>query len=352
MLSCILNSLNLALNAAITKAARHQNAVHAFHNLVHIHASILNLLSIHPFNPQLGFISHSCVTQGLGDADISILQSHIFANHSNSNLALILLQNTGYHVVPAAHILRLILQLQLTQCNGVQALLLHQLGHLINTLGSKVLDNSIGVHVAEHGHLFAHLLGDRLFAAAHDNIRRNTNAAQLLNAVLGGLSFELTSCRNVGHQGYMNVQNIVFAHFLLNLANSLEEGQAFDIANSTADFGNNNIGIILLANHKNSFLNRVSNMGNNLHRAAQIVTTTLLIDYTLVNLARGSIGVFGQVNIDKALIMTQIQVGFSAIISNKNLAMLIRAHRARVDIDIRVKFLDSYLVATTFQKTA
>ena len=46
--------------------------------------------------------------------------------------------------------------------------------------------------------------------------------------------------------------------------------------------------------------------------------------------------------------MTQIEVGFGAVVGDEHFAVLIRAHRARVDIDVRVKLLRSHLIAPAF----
>ena len=47
--------------------------------------------------------------------------------------------------------------------------------------------------------------------------------------------------------------------------------------------------------------------------------------------------------------MSQIKVSFRTVVGYKNLAMLIRAHCARVNIDIRVELLDSNPIAAAFQ---
>ena len=42
----------------------------------------------------------------------------------------------------------------------------------------------------------------------------------------------------VGHQCKMNDQHILITHFPLQLTNSFNIGQRFNVANGTADFGN------------------------------------------------------------------------------------------------------------------
>ena len=39
------------------------------------------------------------------------------------------------------------------------------------------------------------------------------------------------------------------------------------------------------------------------------------------------------------LVMAQVEVGFRAVVGDVNLAVLVRAHRPRVDVDVRIEFL-------------
>ena len=352
MLTCILNSLNLALDAAVAEAARYEHAVYAGHNLVHIGIICFDFLGVNPFDSQLSLIRNCCVTQRFRDRDIGILQRNIFADNGNGYFFIIFFQDAGHHIMPTAHILRLVLHVQLAQNNAVQSLLLHEHRHLIDASGRKVLDNCVRVNVAEHSHFFTHFLRNRLFTAADDDIRRNTDAAQLLNAVLRRLGLQLARCRNVRHQRNMDIQDIIFANILFNLTNRLQEGQAFNIAYCATDFRDNEISIILLADAENALLDFIGNVRNNLHRTAQIITTAFFIYYTLVNLTCSGIGILRQVDINKAFIMSQIQICFCTVISNEHLAVLIRTHRPRVNIDIRVELLDGDSVATTLKQAS
>ena len=49
--------------------------------------------------------------------------------------------------------------------------------------------------------------------------------------------------------------------------------------------------------------------------------------------------------------MTEVQVGFCSVFRDENLAVLVRAHRARIHIDIRIQFLRNHLVSFRLQKT-
>ena len=93
-------------------------------------------------------------------------------------------------------------------------------------------------------------------------------------------------------------------------------------------------------------------MRNHLDSAAQKIATALARDQTLIDGARGEVGIAGKVLVDKALIVTKVEVGLIAVLRNKDLAMLERAHGARVDVEIRVGLLHRHFIATRLEKTA
>ena len=84
-------------------------------------------------------------------------------------------------------------------------------------------------------------------------------------------------------------------------------------------------------------------MGNYLNCRAKIFATSFLVKNIPINLTCCEVRIFVQVLVDKPFVMSEVEVGFSTVLGNVNLAVLIRAHSARVNIDIRVKLLRSNL---------
>ena len=80
-------------------------------------------------------------------------------------------------------------------------------------------------------------------------------------------------------------------------------------------------------------------MGDDLNRTTQIIATAFLTNNRIVDLAGRKVGFFGQVGGGVALIMAQVQIGLSTIISDKNLTVLKRAHGSRINVDIGVQLL-------------
>src|SRR5438477_6464111 len=63
---------------------------------------------------------------------------------------------------------------------------------------------------------------------------------------------------------------------------------------------------------------------------------SLLGDDALVDLAGGEVVALGHPGRDVALVVAEIQVGLRAVVRDEHLAVLERAHRARVDVDVGV----------------
>ena len=84
-------------------------------------------------------------------------------------------------------------------------------------------------------------------------------------------------------------------------------------------------------------------MRDDLHGAAQVVALALLADDVVVDGARGDVGVAGKALVDEALVVPQVEVGLGAVVGDEDLAVLERAHGARVDVEVGVELLDGHL---------
>ena len=91
-------------------------------------------------------------------------------------------------------------------------------------------------------------------------------------------------------------------------------------------------------------------MGDDLHGLAEELAAALLVDHRLVNLAGGVIRVPRERAVGEALVVAQVEVRFAAVVEHVDLAVLIGAHRARVDVDVRVELLHADLQAAMLQQ--
>ena len=182
-------------------------------------------------------------------------------------------------------------------------------------------------------------VGYRLVNAQDYNVGRDTKALHLLDGVLGGLALVLTRGFQIWHKRYMNVKPVFLSYLLPHLTDSLQKRLALDVADGAADFRNYNVGVGLFADGVNKALDLVGDVRNHLNSFAEVLALALLCEHIGIDLARGEVGVFVQILVDKTLVMSEVKVCFRAVLGDINLAVLIRAHGAGVNVDVRVKLL-------------
>ena len=68
--------------------------------------------------------------------------------------------------------------------------------------------------------------------------------------------------------------------------------------------------------------------------------------------AGGVVRVAREVLVDEALVVADVEVGLGAVLGDEHLAVLERAHRARVDVEVRVELLHLHLQAARLQQAA
>jgi hypothetical protein len=94
----------------------------------------------------------------------------------------------------------------------------------------------------------------------------------------------------------------------------------------------------------------IASVRNDLHRGAEIIPAAFLGDHFGINPAGGRIIRFRRVHAGEALVMAQIQIGFGAVIGDEHLAVLVRAHRARIHIEIGVELAQAHAIAARLQE--
>ena len=207
-------------------------------------------------------------------------------------------------------------------------------------------------HVAEQGDLRFHLVGNRIFAPADQNIRLKAHALQLFDAGLCRFRFQLLGCFQIRNQGHMDQNGIFMAYVVLELTDGLQERLTLNIADGSAYLYNSDPVLVLLFGPIEPALDLICDVRNHLYGAPAVISVTLFLQNRPVNFTGGHVGIFIQAFINKSLIMTEIQVCLRTVVGNKNLAVLNGVHRTRVYIDIGIKLLHRHLITSGFQKTA
>ena len=80
-------------------------------------------------------------------------------------------------------------------------------------------------------------------------------------------------------------------------------------------------------------------MRDDLYGAAEVFSSALLVQNIPVDFTGRQVGILIQIFINKTLIMPEIQIRFRTVFRDIYLSVLIGAHSARVNIDIRIELL-------------
>ena len=232
---------------------------------------------------------------------------------------------------------------------GIEAFGVIGRGHLINGVDVEGLDHRLGPQIAEQRDLAPGFPGNFAVAAAEQDAGLDADALQLLDRMLGRLGLELAGRGDPGHQGQMHEEGAARSELVAELADRLQEGQALDIADGAADLADQEIDILDIGAHE--ILDGVGDMGNHLHRGAEIVAPALLGDHRGIDAARGDIVAAPAGNAREALVMAEIEIGLCPVIGDIDLTMLGRAHRPGIDIEIGIELAQPHLESTRLQQS-
>ncbi len=134
------------------------------------------------------------------------------------------------------------------------------------------------------------------------------------------------------------------------LADRLEERQALDVADRAADLDQDEIDAVVAI--EDEVLDRVGDVGDDLHRRAEEVAAPLLGDQLLVDAPGGDVVLPVGAAAGEALVVAEVEVGLGAVVGDEHLAVLGRAHRARIDVEIGVELAQADGIAARLQERA
>jgi hypothetical protein len=222
--------------------------------------------------------------------------------------------------------------------------------HFVNTRDVLRRDDRFFVHVAEQRDLALDLLVEDPVGPAEQDVGLDADRAQVADAVLRRLGLELARRADERHEREVDVERVLAAHVLTELADRFDERQALDVAHRAADLDQHDVHA--LRHRPDRVLDLVGDVRNHLDRPPEVVAAALLLDHLQVDLAGRPVVVARRQLVGEALVVTEIEVGFRAVVGDVHLAVLIRAHRARIDVDVRVELLQRNLVTVPLEERA
>ena len=337
------------LDAAVAEAAGHNQPVAAGEKLrrgVVRHGFTVDPSDIHP-----GAAGVARVAQRLRHREVGVVQLDVFAHKPDGDAAAER-PDAGDQFLPFSQFGRARPEAELpADDQGKVMILQHQRG-FVQIRQSDVLNHAVGHDVAEHGDFAEDFRFQRLIAAQHDDVRRNSHPLQFFHRVLRGFGLVLVAPPQKGNQSDVNKAGVLPARLQADLPCGLQKRLAFNVAGGAADFRNDDVGPGFLADAVNKVLDFLRDMRDDLHGLAEVLAPPLLVQHVPVHLAGSQVGIPVQILVNKALIVAEVEVRLASVLGDVDLAVLVRAHGTRVHIDVRVKLLRGHLQPAALEQPA
>ncbi len=148
----------------------------------------------------------------------------------------------------------------------------------------------------------------------------------------------------------MNVDRVMARQIVAELADRFEERQAFDVADRAADLDQDEVVAVIAVAHE--FLDRIGDVRNDLNGRAEIIPAAFLGQDVEIDAAGRDVVLARRGIAGEALVVAEIEIGFRAVIGDEHLAVLVRRHRAGIDVEIRIELAQADLVAARLQQRA
>ena len=335
LLPGIPNGGNFALDPPAAEAAGNQNPIRAIQDLSGVFIS--DSLAVHPADVHLHPVLNAPMGEGLGHGEIGVVEGHILAHQGDGHLPLRFFGPVD-HIAPLGEVGSGTTQPQPPDYYVGQPLPLQHQGRLVEQIGVQIGNDILPGDAAEQGNLVPNLPGDRGVAATDNHIGLDAQRKELLGRVLGGLGLQFPGARDGDDKGDVEKHDIVPAPLRRHLADGLQKGLALDVTHRAANLHNSHIGLRSLQGVDIAF-DLVGDVGDDLHRPSQVVSSPLSVQDVPVHLPRRDRGVHRKVFVNKPLVMAQVQVGLRPVVSDKDLPVLIGGHGARVHVEIGVQLL-------------
>ncbi len=306
---------------------------------------------VDPVELDLGSVVEAGVAQRLDHRHVGVGHVDVLADDAD-------LDPAGQRVDPGHQCLPLgdvdlvggVVQTERAADISVELLLVQDQGDLVDAPRVDGGDDRVDRDVTLQRDLALETLGDGLVAAADDHVGLDTPAAQFGHGVLGRLGL-LFARDEIGHEGQMDVADVVTADVTPELADGLNEGHDLDVTHRPADLDDDDVDV-LVGQAPDPVLDLVGDVRDDLDGAAEEVTTALLLDHRTVDASRRRVRALGKVLVDEALVVAEVQVRLAAVLGNEDLTVLPRVHGPRVDVDVGVELAHRDAEAAALEEAA
>jgi hypothetical protein len=144
------------------------------------------------------------------------------------------------------------------------------------------------------------------------------------------------------HKRDVDLEEVVLPCPASQLAHRLNEGRALNISYGTAQLDDAHIRCLVrvvdrdACNALNPVLDRVCEVGDNLHSTSKVITATLAFNDVLVDLASRNVVLTRQSDVEVALVVSEIEIDLTAIVQDEDFTVLRRCHSSGINVHVRI----------------
>ncbi len=314
---------------------------------------VVEALGVHPLDLHAAAELEARVAQRLHDRQVGVLELDVLADQRDlDRVGAQGLAGAPHQLLPVAELRRRRLHPEVVEDEVVHALGAVDERHLVDVVHVARRDDRVVRQRGEQGDLLAHVLRQPALGAAHQHVRLDADAAQLVDRVLRRLGLQLAGMADVGHEREVDEHAAPAPGLDRELPDRLQERQRLDVAHRAADLGDHHVDVLALRDQLHAVLDLVGDVRDDLDGPAEVVAAALLADHRVVDRAGGHVGAARGVGVREALVVAEVEVGLRAVLGHEHLAVLERRHRARVHVDVRVELLDGDLQAARDEQAA
>ncbi|GBE21977.1 hypothetical protein BMS3Bbin01_01331 [bacterium BMS3Bbin01] len=137
----------------------------------------------------------------------------------------------------------------------------------------------------------------------------------------------------------MHIDGVVWSEILAKLADRFQERQALDVANGATHLCDDHVDVVAIADSSDAGFDLVCDVRDDLHGAAEIVSTTFLLDDGQVHRTGRHVGIAPEILAGETFVVSEVEVGLAPIVGDEHLSVLEGVHRSRIDVDVRIQLL-------------
>jgi len=346
VLAGVPGGLHFALDATIPEAGGHQDARHVPEYRVNV--AFREVLREHRPHVHLHFVGHTGKNEAFGDGFIGVLVLHVLPDQGDGNRFLRVLEllqklDPVVQLGSVAARVRVGVRVEPIDDELAHPFVSEEKGHLVDRLRVEHLNDRLLLDIAEEGDFASHVRVDGSLRAADNRVRLEAVREHLLHGMLSRLRLKLPRRAQVRNKSEVRNHRVVGAEVVPQLADGLQVGLALNVPDRAADLGDHDVVIPLLPQLQHPVLNLVDDVGNHLHGLAQVRAFPFLGDDLHVDPSGGDVvGLAGGL-VQEALVVSQVEVRLCSVVGHVHLAVLVRVHRPRVDVDVGIELLDRHV---------